>query len=415
VTTTDLEIKGNLTGDNTMRSKIYVPVTQAGGEDPFNRQVQEIEVEIRFSGPTLSADGSVNSYDWTMHALNWPNEGDAPLQIYPTAAGTSADNQIRFFTESNPTLNRAAGQPVDTRLSPGVSAVSTSWTDENGDTITSSFTVPANFRLDVSLMTELANAPGGGELETWAVNGHADGTMTRTVEVFDEYTDFVRTTDENGNQVIEAVRRVQGRNNVIHFSRDSLTDAGSEWSWESSIGNQGGTMTFNTLGDLVESTGTDGALDYTFTGFRSINTTASLRATERDGYIDGVLQEISFDASGRIQGHYSNDEVQILGQIAMGDVPNPYGLVSSSGSLYYTTSSSGEIRYGVAGDTTAGGADGVDPIGAGELVPGALENSNVDLSREFVTLISTQRGYQSNARIIQTSDEMLQQLVSMKR
>lgn len=83
---------------------------------------------------------------------------------------------------------------------------------------------------------------------------------------------------------------------------------------------------------------------------------------------------------------------------------NPAGLEKTSENMYQVSPNSGEPIYGIPGSS-----------GLGALNPGTLEMSNVDISAEFTEMITTQRGFQANSRIITTSDEMLQELVNMKR
>ncbi len=89
---------------------------------------------------------------------------------------------------------------------------------------------------------------------------------------------------------------------------------------------------------------------------------------------------------------------------ALGTVANPSGLQKTGGSGYTTTANSGNIEFGAPGDP-----------GMGSIAGGMLEMSNVDLSQEFTNLIVAQRGFQANARIITTSDEVLQELANLKR
>ncbi|HET8594450.1 MAG TPA: flagellar hook-basal body complex protein, partial [Intrasporangium sp.] len=95
---------------------------------------------------------------------------------------------------------------------------------------------------------------------------------------------------------------------------------------------------------------------------------------------------------------------QVVGRIALARFTNPEGLEKAGQSAYTGTANSGTAQIGAAGDP-----------GFGSLAGGALEMSNVDLSQEFTNLIVAQRGFQANARIITTSDQVLQELVDLKR
>ncbi|MDH3939237.1 MAG: flagellar hook-basal body complex protein, partial [candidate division Zixibacteria bacterium] len=138
------------------------------------------------------------------------------------------------------------------------------------------------------------------------------------------------------------------------------------------------------------------------TGFGSGNHTASI--TGQDGYGLGILEKITIDQSGNISGIFSNGVTRILAQLMLADFTNSGGLRKAGKSMYQPTANSGEPLSGVAGET----------IGA-SISSGALESSSVDIAQEFTGMITAQRGFQANARIITTSDSMLDELVNIKR
>lgn len=119
----------------------------------------------------------------------------------------------------------------------------------------------------------------------------------------------------------------------------------------------------------------------------------------------GELTGYEIGTDGKIYGEYSNDKRKILGQISVAKFKNPAGLQKVGNNLFQVTNNSGEFN-GIGTDVTSDG---------GSLNSAVLEMSNVDLSREFTDMITTQRGFQANSRIITASDEMLQELVNLKR
>ena len=123
------------------------------------------------------------------------------------------------------------------------------------------------------------------------------------------------------------------------------------------------------------------------------------------GNIAGTMSGISIDQSGKVIGSYTNGETRTLAQIAVTTFSNPSGLEAVGDSLFAATLNSG-LFDGVGQDITSDG---------GKFTVGALEMSNVDLSTEFTQMITTQRGFQANSRIITTSDTMLEELVNLKR
>lgn len=408
--TREMELKGNMVqnGVGTIRTSISVPVTTIQNGTPTEKdRIQDVPVEITFTGPTGSSNDTT-SYSWTMTTVDWPNPGDPAVQLYPPTGNPAfTADTISFYNQADVSKGRGAGESVAGEIKPGSTKASTTVTREDGTVVEASFSISSSFAMDLSRLTNLENAPGGGDLEAWYVDGHAEGTMSRSVSVYDEVTRFESVTNEDGTTTMQAVRRVEARSNKLTFAKTGTDDTGTDWTWESSIDGAGGTLRFNTLGDLADATGTAGTINYDFTSLQSMNYSGSLVASGQDGYVDGFLEDVTIDQYGRIFGHYSNDVNEPLAQLAMATVPNPTGLNASGGTLFYVSAASGDIMIGTAGDEEGSNSD-LPAIGAGALLAQHLEGSNVDLGTEFTTLISTQRGYQSNARIISTANEMLQ-------
>lgn len=137
------------------------------------------------------------------------------------------------------------------------------------------------------------------------------------------------------------------------------------------------------------------------TGYSGLTTVA---ATEQNGQAAGTLEGFSLSPDGTLVGAFSNGGKVNVARVAMASFTNPGGLEKAGSSSYRTTTASGEPVVGSAGDP-----------GVGTLSGGYLEMSNVDLSQEFTNLIVAQRGFQANARIITTSDDVLQELTNLKR
>ncbi|BCV24929.1 flagellar hook protein FlgE [Gelria sp. Kuro-4] len=130
----------------------------------------------------------------------------------------------------------------------------------------------------------------------------------------------------------------------------------------------------------------------------------SLINVTQDGYTKGDLEEITVDAGGVVSGSYSNGVSRPLLKVALATFTNPGGLISKGGSLFAVSNNSGAPEVSEPGSGQAGA-----------IAPSSLEMSNVDLSEEFTDMIVTQRGFQANSRVITVSDEMLQELVNLKR
>lgn len=145
------------------------------------------------------------------------------------------------------------------------------------------------------------------------------------------------------------------------------------------------------------------AVDFSeLTGFEEKSTAT---ATALDGNSAGTLSNLSIGQDGKIYGQYTNGETKPLFMIPIAQFTNPAGLEKAGSSLFIATANSGEFD-GVGVEVAASG---------GSMLGGTLEMSNVDLSTEFTEMITTQRGFQANSRVITTSDEILQELVNLKR
>ncbi|MDG5815850.1 flagellar hook-basal body complex protein [Chitinispirillales bacterium ANBcel5] len=227
---------------------------------------------------------------------------------------------------------------------------------------------------------------------------------------------------------------VYDRSGDAHTLTMSFTHSGNpgEWLWEVEmeggqeiLAGSRGRMTFGQDGSPSSFTYDDSATAFRFdpnngsnvvsinlnvgspgsfegiTQFRAPSTTM---ARDQDGYPMGRLQEVSIDESGEITGIYTNGVNKSIAQIYVAEFNNPAGLMRVSDSMLATSNNSGEAvmqKPGVGSST--------------KIKPGALEMSNVELATEFTNMITTQRGYQANARVITTSDSLLQELVQLVR
>jgi flagellar hook-basal body protein len=193
----------------------------------------------------------------------------------------------------------------------------------------------------------------------------------------------------------------------------------NEWRWEASSSIPGatggtGTIKFDSTGGIDSITGDP--LVFTPTGAEPVQIMPDFNAVvqnaaegtlvfeSQNGYPQGTLVGFSVDEAGNIIGEYSNGLTEVLGQIAIAAFNNPMGLSRAGDTTYVMSANSGEPKVGQPSTGPRG-----------KITPGSLEMSNVDLSQEFTDMIVTQRGFQANSRIITTSDEMLQELVNLKR
>lgn len=139
-------------------------------------------------------------------------------------------------------------------------------------------------------------------------------------------------------------------------------------------------------------------------GITQFSSPSTTKAVEQNGYAMGYMESFNVDDAGVINGVFSNGTKHAIAQVAMSVFTNPQGLMANGENLFEVTNNSGEPNIGP-------GRQG----GRGKIIAGSLEMSNVDLADQFTDMIVTQRGFQANSRTITTSDQMLQEVINLKR
>nr|WP_314983550.1 flagellar hook protein FlgE [uncultured Pantoea sp.] len=229
----------------------------------------------------------------------------------------------------------------------------------------------------------------------------------------------------------------QGNDHALdmYFAKDTTSNSWTVRSIDGSTGTSAGDfrMAFDTSGKLtsvskldasgaVVSSTTDGTVGLTLNvggangavanqpinlsmlGSLQQNTGAiTFDSAKQDGYAPGDLTSYTINDDGTITGSYSNKKTQLLGQIVLASFSNPEGLQSQGDNVWQASSASGQAAIGLANTGTFG-----------SLTSGALESSNVDMSKELVNMIVAQRNYQANAQTIKTQDQILNTLVNLR-
>lgn len=147
---------------------------------------------------------------------------------------------------------------------------------------------------------------------------------------------------------------------------------------------------------------TDGGAGFDLT--TQFGAASGLVQQSQNGFGAGTLQTFSVETNGTVNGRFSNGQVRPLAQLALARFPDPLGLVRTGKNTFAESGTSGQPLVGAA--TSAG---------LGRVLANTLELSNVDLGESFIDMIAAQRGFQANSRVITTSDEVLQELVNLKR
>ena len=243
-------------------------------------------------------------------------------------------------------------------------------------------------------LVEVADNGGGNYVQ---VPGGTTKTLAEAFGVSPYATGITMT-----NGVVTA--NVSGANYTLKFNPD---DGVFDY-----IGANGQDNVFLNLKDTLGANFED--IDIDFTGTKWFDNGGSSTIGMDKGDVDGKtgtgkklgdMIGVFVDTNGKIYGSYDNGNTILLGQIAVAQFANAMGLEKVGDNCYTTTLNSGEFD-GIGVDITAGG---------GTMSTGMLEMSNVDLSSEFTEMITTQRGFQANSRIITVSDTLLEELINLKR
>jgi len=248
--------------------------------------------------------------------------------------------------------------------------------------------------------------PVGAQMKPKATTQIAfEGNLDANADLNSEWITSVQVYDSLGNP----------HNLTITFTKT----AANAWDWEATL--DGGTtpgtgnITFDTDGTILS--GDIGTAAFTlmpvaqnislsidFSQLTQFGGNPTAYINFQDGYEAGSLDMVSTDSGGVLTGIFTNGQSKALAQIALATFSNPGGLLKEGGNLYQISNNSGLPNIGTA-----------DSGGRGSIAVGKLEMSNVDLAQEFTNMIVTQRGFQANSRVITTSDEMLQDLINIKR
>ena len=269
-----------------------------------------------------------------------------------------------------------------------------------------------------------------GEINAFEINASA---LNPAAGIVREPLSFTPTTEAIGGGLVTTSFSVfDSLGNPVdvrlRLALESKSDAGTTWRfWAESIGDTDispfvgtGTMQFDSQGRFVAATGTDLSLDrvdtgaatpLTFaldfsrvTGVASTDGVSELMMRSQDGAPAGVLIGYSIDRDGVVTGAYSNQLTTVLGQVALATFRNNQGLIATSENLFLPGVNSGDPTI-VAPRTSI----------AGSIASGNLEQSNVEIAREFLNLITASTGINAASRVVRVADDLLQQLLILAR
>ena len=348
------------------------------------------------AGDTLTLGGTVGS-----------RTADAKT-LAVTATTTLAD--LAAFMTGTLGINTTTGANGPIATTPGVSFATTGPAGSVVLTVNGNPGTANDLSLDSSDLS-ITRASGATTPFSFTKNTAADGESVATsTTIYDSLGTPVRV-----NVVASLMERTASGATWQYYATSpdgTATDALTQ----TAVGS--GTLTFDTSGRLTSSTTTGVTIDRTNTGatpnltfnldFSDISgltdSGSSLATALQDGSAKGVLNNYSIGQDGIIQGNFSNGLTRTLGQVALATFRNNEGLVDKGNNSFAEGANSGVAVVCAPGD-----------FSSGRVVAGALELSNVDLSAEFVQLISASSGFSASSRIISTSNQLLQELLSASR
>ena len=312
------------------------------------------------------------------------NDGTAINATYTYAAGDTIQNlldSINTAYSGEATATLVDGNINLTSQKPGDSKLSLQLAMGAGDT--------GNISLPV-FKTQTAGTTNSNNVSATVYDseGNAHTLLLKMTQ-----TDF--NTWQYKASFLDGEKITSGDTGTVKFDQNGNLTSGNSFNITYNPGN-GATSTKTIAVNLGSST--DGSAVTQFNG------NSTLSVTSNDGYGKGDLQDYSIDGDGNIVGTYNNGKTRNLAQIAVGEVNNPSGLVNKGNGLYALTAQTGQLKEQSAAN-----------LSNTTINSQFLEGSNVDLAKEFTDMIVAQRAYQSSARVITVSDQLLNEVVQLKR
>ena len=330
-----------------------------------------------------------------------------------TATTTLAD--YMSFLQGSMGINMTAGvnssPNIVTPVTPGVSMVT-----DAVDPLAVDLKVAGNLgtQNDLSLASTAITVKRGGTSNnpfTFTKNSAADGES-----VFTSTTAYDSLGNSVSVNVIAVLTNASSAGTTWRFFAESPDDSTASPNVKMDVGT--GTMSFNNVGQLTDTTTPDVLINRSGTGstanlnfkldFSKVTSlsggTSQLASTLQDGSAMGSLTNFSIGTDGTISGTFSNGLTRTLGQVAVATFRNNQGLVDRGNNSFSAGPNSGTAVISAP-----------QQFSAGRIVSGALELSNVDLSAEFVNLISASTGFSAASRVISTSNQLLQELLNSAR
>ncbi|MBN2126543.1 MAG: flagellar hook-basal body complex protein [Deltaproteobacteria bacterium] len=417
---TQIRLIANLDSDAVSQTSLLSNVWDGTSATPISSSNYEYQSTVKVYD-SLGSTHDITTYfdkvsdsEWEYIVTCNPSEDSRSGFSGTTSAGLLARGQITF-SQSSGTMTDMSMETIATPGhtqdvtgevyggTGGITADNTTITIDNEQALNQTFAAGGagdDFLLTyTAATTSWAITDNAGYAGAVIVAGDADGVTINLDGAGSPATDITIAFDSSltGNDTLQFdiygspnwTAAATNTNGYFEITPDFIGGSGTAMNVELNMGTQDdGTGSF--VNDSL-----------TTTQFARASTTTFQSA---NGYGAGDLQGVSVDVDGVITGTYSNGELIPLFRVALAKFQNNQGLQKEGGNLYTATRESGDAI------TNRPGTNGL-----GDISPNALEQSNVDMATEFVKMITTQRGFQANSKIITVTDSMLSELINLKR
>lgn len=433
-----------ISGDVTLTAGTYADLDALVAE--LNTQIASTSnistrVEAVNNGGTLEFH-QLNGTSTTSVTLN-----DGSNSVLATIGFADGDNASAVTADATTPLNNLLGISTFSQSLIVGDTIEISGTNPDGSVVTASFTYgAANDGTTLGELATIIESSFSGVTVTidsgsLVVTDNVAGDSSTTVNLSNgssnagsiTFPGFANTTPGNTGKATTSVLVYDSlgasHNLVIEFTN---TENANEWTWaatttgDGSIASGGtGRVTFDQNGNMTSFSHDGGVSQLTlnpgngagqvdiilhaessdeFSGLAQFDSASTLNVRDQDGKSTGALIGITIDRDGIISGAFSNGDITSMAKIAIAKFPNNIGLSDLGDGLYAVSIASGDPQI-LNPDSDA----------TSSIVSGALEMSNVDLAEEFTELITAQRGFQANAKIITTADSILDEVIRLKR
>ncbi|MBI5575062.1 MAG: flagellar hook protein FlgE [Deltaproteobacteria bacterium] len=372
-------------------------ITNSAGSVQVGRGVFVQEV-----GPLFTQ----GAFETTENALDLAIDGDGFFTVN--------DNGARYYTRAGHFEVNRDGYIVNSdsqRLQGYLADPSGNITGTNGDLQVIATQSPALITGSANVAVNL-NAALEIETNAFTLDGDGDGTSNDPLNYSSSTTLSVYDSQGGTHQVTLYYTKTDDNEWDVHYVYQDPADT----SRYLEATNSPQTLTFDTDGNLTGVTGSDPvfdfgtsvtanqSIDFDHTGTMQFASNFAVLKLDQDGYPSGSLRNLVISDAGMITGIFTNGQTRVIGQVTLAKFIAPTELAKLGRNLYAESYDSGQPI--ISAPATSG---------LGKVASNTLELSNVDLAVEFVKMISAQRGFQANSRIITATDDLMQEVVNLKR